>query len=126
MFYYLLVPLREYFIFFNVFRYITVRTALAGLTAFLICLIFGPWVIKMLRKYQIGEEISPDGPESHLEKRGTPSMGGILIIGATLIPVFLWGDLSNTYVRLAMITMLSFGLLGFLDDFKKIRAHHTP
>jgi phospho-N-acetylmuramoyl-pentapeptide-transferase len=121
MFYYLLVPLREYFIFFNVFRYITVRTALAGLTAFLICLIFGPWVIKMLRKYQIGEEISPDGPESHLEKRGTPSMGGILIIGATLIPVFLWGDLSNTYVRMAMITMLSFGLLGFLDDFKKIK-----
>jgi phospho-N-acetylmuramoyl-pentapeptide-transferase len=121
MFYYLLVPLREYFIFFNVFRYITVRTALAGLTAFLICLIFGPWVIRMLRKYQIGEEISPDGPESHLEKRGTPSMGGILIIGATLIPVFLWGDLSNTYVRLAMITMLSFGLLGFLDDFKKIK-----
>jgi phospho-N-acetylmuramoyl-pentapeptide-transferase len=121
MFYYLLVPLREYFIFFNVFRYITVRTALAGLTAFLICLIFGPWVIKMLRKYQIGEEISPDGPESHLGKKGTPSMGGILIIGATLIPVFLWGDLSNTYVRLAMITMLSFGLLGFLDDFKKIK-----
>jgi len=121
MFYYLLVPLREYFIFFNVFRYITVRTAMAGLTAFLICLIFGPWVIKMLRKYQIGEEISPDGPESHLEKRGTPSMGGILIIGATLIPVFLWGDLSNTYVRLAMSTMLLFGLLGFLDDFKKIK-----
>jgi phospho-N-acetylmuramoyl-pentapeptide-transferase len=121
MFYYLLVPLREYFIFFNVFRYITVRTALAGLTAFLICLIFGPWVIKMLRKYQIGEEISPDGPESHLEKRGTPSMGGILIIGATLIPVFLWGDLSNTYVRLAMITMLLFGLLGFFDDFLKIK-----
>jgi len=119
--YYLLVPLREYFIFFNVFRYITVRTALAGITAFLICLIFGPWVIKMLRKYQIGEEISPDGPESHLEKRGTPSMGGFLIIGATIIPAFLWGDLSNTYVRLAMSTMLLFGLLGFWDDFLKIK-----
>jgi phospho-N-acetylmuramoyl-pentapeptide-transferase len=121
MLYYLLVPLREYFIFFNVFRYITVRTALAGITAFLLCLIFGPWVIKMLKKYQIGEEISPDGPESHLEKRGTPSMGGILIIGATIIPAFLWGELSNTYVRLAMSTMLLFGLLGFWDDFLKIK-----
>ncbi len=121
MLYYLFVPLREYFIFFNVFRYITVRTALAGITAFLICLIFGPWVIKMLNKYQIGEEISPDGPASHLEKRGTPSMGGILIIGATIIPAFLWGDLSNTYVRLAMSTMLLFGLLGFWDDFLEIK-----
>ncbi len=121
MLYYLLVPLREYFIFFNVFRYITVRTALAGITAFLICLILGPWVIKMLNKYQIGEEISPDGPASHLEKRGTPSMGGILIIGATIIPALLWGDPSNTYVRLAMSTMLLFGLLGFWDDFLKIK-----
>jgi phospho-N-acetylmuramoyl-pentapeptide-transferase len=119
--YYLLVPLREYFIFFNVFRYITVRTALAGITAFLICLILGPWVIRMLDKYQIGEEISPDGPTSHLEKRGTPSMGGILIIGATIIPAFLWGDLSNSYVKLAMSTMLLFGLLGFWDDFLKIK-----
>ena len=121
MLYYLLVPLREYFIFFNVFRYITVRTALAGITAFLICLILGPWVIRMLNKYQIGEEISPDGPASHLEKRGTPSMGGILIIGATIIPAYLWGDLSNAYVRLAMSTMLLFGLLGFWDDFLKIK-----
>ncbi len=121
MLYYLLVPLREYFIFFNVFRYITVRTALAGITAFLICLILGPWVIRMLDKYQIGEEISPDGPTSHLEKRGTPSMGGILIIGATIIPVLFWGNLSNSYVRLAMSTMLLFGLLGFWDDFLKIK-----
>jgi phospho-N-acetylmuramoyl-pentapeptide-transferase len=121
MLYYLLVPLKEYFIFFNIFRYITVRTALAGITAFLICLIFGSWVIKMLKKYQIGEEIRPDGPKSHQEKRGTPSIGGILIIGATIIPVFLWGELSNTYVRLAMSTMLLFGLLGFWDDFLKIK-----
>lgn len=120
MLYYLLVPLKEYFIFFNVFRYITVRTALAGITALLITLILGPWLIKILKKYQIGEEIRPDGPESHLEKRGTPSMGGILIIGATIIPALLWGDLSNTYVRLAMATMLLFGLLGFWDDFLKL------
>ncbi len=120
MLYYLLVPLKEYLIFFNVFRYITVRTALAGITAFLVSLILGPWLIKMLKKYHIGEEIRPDGPESHLEKRGTPSMGGILIISATVIPTLLWGDLGNTYVRLAMSTMLLFGLLGFRDDFLKI------
>ncbi len=120
MLYYLLVPLRDYFIIFNVFRYITVRTALAGITALLISLILGPLLIKILKKYQIGEEIRPEGPESHLEKRGTPSMGGILIIGSTIIPAFLWGDLSNTYVRLAMATMLLFGLLGFWDDFLKI------
>ena len=120
MLYYLLVPLRYYFIIFNVFRYITVRTALAGITALLISLILGPLLIKILKKYQIGEEIRPEGPESHLEKRGTPSMGGILIIGSTIIPAFLWGDLSNTYVRLAMATMLLFGLLGFWDDFLKI------
>jgi len=120
MLYYLLVPLKDYFIIFNVFRYITVRTALAGITALLISLILGPLLIKILKKYQIGEEIRPEGPESHLEKRGTPSMGGILIIGSTIIPAFLWGDLSNTYVRLAMATMLLFGLLGFWDDFLKI------
>jgi len=120
MLYYLLVPLKEYLIFFNVFRYITVRTALAGITAFLVSLILGPWLIKMLKKHHIGEEIRPDGPESHLEKRGTPSMGGILIISATVIPTLLWGDLGNTYVRLAMSTMLLFGLLGFRDDFLKI------
>ena len=120
MLYYLLVPLKEYFIFFNVLRYITVRTALAGITAFLICVILGPWVIKMLKKYEIREEIRPDGPESHLEKRGTPSMGGILIICATVIPTLIWADLSNTYVRLVMFTMLLFGLLGFRDDFLKV------
>jgi phospho-N-acetylmuramoyl-pentapeptide-transferase len=120
MLYYLLVPLKKYFIFFNVFRYITVRTALAGITAFLICIFLGSWVIKILKKLQIGEQIRPDGPQSHFGKKGTPSMGGILIIAAALIPTLLWGDLGNTYVRLAMVTMLLFGLLGFWDDFLKI------
>ncbi|NOR53806.1 MAG: phospho-N-acetylmuramoyl-pentapeptide-transferase [Candidatus Aminicenantes bacterium] len=120
MLYYLLVPLKKYFIFFNVFRYITVRSALAGITALLIALILGPLLIKMLKKYKIGEEIRPEGPESHFEKRGTPSMGGILIIGATVFSTLLWGELTNSYVRLAMCTMLLFGLLGFWDDFLKI------
>ena len=121
MLYHLLVPLREYFIFFNVFRYITVRTALAGITALLFTLIFGSLVIRLLKKYQIGEEIRPDVPQTHTIKRGTPSMGGILIIGCTIIPTLLWGDLRNTYVWLAMATMACFGLLGFWDDYLKIK-----
>jgi len=121
MLYYLLVPLKEYFIFFNVFRYITVRTALAGITALLLSLILGPLLINFLKKYQIGEKIRADGPESHFEKKGTPSMGGILIIGSTLITTLLWGNLSNYYIWLAMATMLCFGLLGFWDDYLKIK-----
>lgn len=121
MLYYLLVPLREYFIFFNVFRYITIRTALAGITALLISIILGPVLIKFLKKYQLGEEIREDVPESHMGKRGTPSMGGILIIASTLIPTLLWGKLSEIYIWIAMATMLCFGLLGFWDDYLKIK-----
>ena len=121
MLYWLLIPLKEYSIFFNIFGYITVRTALAGMTALLISLILGPWIIKLLKKYQIGEAIREDGPKAHYEKKGTPSMGGILIIGATLISTLLWGNLKNTYVLLAMSTMFLFGLLGFWDDYLKIK-----
>jgi len=121
MLYWLLIPLKEYSIFFNVFGYITVRTALAGITALLISLILGPWIIKILKKYQIGEEIRTEGPKAHFEKKGTPSMGGILIIGATLISTLFWGNLKNTYVLLAMSTMFLFGLLGFWDDYLKIK-----
>jgi phospho-N-acetylmuramoyl-pentapeptide-transferase len=125
MLYWLLSPLKEHSILFNPFGYITVRTALAGITALLISLLLGSWVIKMLKKYQLGEEISPYGPESHLNKKGTPSMGGILIIGSTLIPTLLWADLSNTYVLLGMATMFLFGMLGFWDDFLKIKKHKS-
>ncbi|MBS3819161.1 phospho-N-acetylmuramoyl-pentapeptide-transferase [bacterium] len=121
MLYWLLVPLKKHFFFFNVFSYITVRTAMAGITAFLLTLILGPWVIKTLKKYQIKEELRPYSPETHTGKKGTPSMGGILIIFGSLFPTILWGDLSNTYVWLAMGTMFFFGLLGFEDDFLKIK-----
>ena len=120
MLYYLLVPLKDHFIFFNVFKYITVRTALSGVTALILCLFFGPMIIKLLKKKQIGEEIRAEGPKSHFDKKGTPSMGGLLIIGATLIPTLLWGDLANPYVEIAMFAMISFGLIGFLDDYLKI------
>ncbi|MFQ5721089.1 MAG: phospho-N-acetylmuramoyl-pentapeptide-transferase [Candidatus Aminicenantales bacterium] len=121
MLYYLLVPLKQYFIFFNVFRYITVRTALAGITALLMSFIFGPMLIKFLKKYHFGEEIRSDGPQSHLQKKGTPSMGGLLIIGSTIIPTLLWANLSDTYLWIAMATMICFGLLGFWDDYLKIK-----
>jgi len=123
--YWLLVPLREQFFFFNVFRYITVRTGLAGLTALALSLLIGGWLIRMLKTHQIGQEIRLEGPESHHAKKGTPSMGGVLIIGATLATTLLWGNLGNTYVRLAMATMFFFGLIGLLDDFLKIRRKQS-
>lgn len=125
MLYWLLVPLRKYFFFFNVFRYITVRTALAGITALLISFIAGPFLIKILKKYQIGQEIRPEGPQSHYNKKGTPSMGGILIIGSTLLPALLWGNLNNTYVWLSMLAMFFFGSIGFWDDYLKIKKKRS-
>jgi len=117
----ILVPLKKFFIFFNVFRYITVRTALAGITALLISMVLAPTLIRYLRKHQFGETIREVGPKTHFTKKGTPSMGGVLIIGATALSTLLWADLSNLYVWLAMATMLLFGGLGLLDDYLQIR-----
>jgi len=125
VFYWLLVPLREYSVFFNVFRYITVRTALAGVTAFVVSFIFGPLVIRQLKNRQVGQEIRAEGPQSHLAKKGTPSMGGILIIGSTIIPTLIWGNLENDYVWIAMATMLGFGAVGFLDDYLKVTRRRS-
>ncbi len=123
MLYIILVPLKKLFIFFNVFRYITVRTALSGITALLITLVLGPWLIKFLRKHQFGETIRELGPKSHYAKKGTPSMGGILIIGGTVLSTLLWADLSNLYIWLATATMILFGALGLLDDYLKIKKN---
>jgi len=123
--YWLLVPLRQYISVFNVFRYITLRTALAGITAMLISFAVGPWLIKLLKKNQIGQEIRLNGPQSHFNKKGTPSMGGVLIIGSTLIPTLLWGNLTNTYVLIAMFAMFFFGLIGFWDDYLKIKKKRS-
>jgi phospho-N-acetylmuramoyl-pentapeptide-transferase len=125
VFTWLLVPLKNTVSFFNFFHYITVRTALAGITALLLSLLFGPLFIRLLKKRQIGQEIRSDGPQSHFSKKGTPSMGGLLIIGATVIPTLLWGELSNTYVWLAMGTMVAFGLIGWLDDYLKFRRKRS-
>ncbi|MBU4203479.1 MAG: phospho-N-acetylmuramoyl-pentapeptide-transferase [Acidobacteria bacterium] len=120
MLYTLLFPLKDQIGLFNIFRYITVRSALAAATALLICLFLGPLLIRYLKKKQIGEEIRAEGPQSHFEKKGTPSMGGILIIFAAVIPTLLWADMRNSYVRIALFAMISFGLVGFLDDYLKI------
>jgi phospho-N-acetylmuramoyl-pentapeptide-transferase len=117
MLYQFLYPLHVDFSFFNLFRYITFRTIYSGLTAFLICLILGPFIIEKLSKMQIGQFIQSDGPQSHLDKQGTPTMGGILILFAVIISVLLWGNLSNHYINIVLLSLILFGFIGFIDDY---------
>ena len=119
MFYHLSLWLSEYISFFNLFRYITFRTIYASLTALLICLIFGPWMIRKLKEMQVGQPIRDDGPTSHFKKAGTPTMGGILIIGSMTISTLLWIDLTNLYVLMVLIVILTYALIGFIDDYRK-------
>jgi len=125
MLYHLLYPLHEYYAVFNVFRYITFRTAYASLTALLLCLLLGPWLIRLLRRSQIGQQIREEGPASHHIKAGTPTMGGVLIVVAIVVPTFLWADLRNRYVWIAMLATLLFGVVGFLDDYIKIKRQRS-
>jgi phospho-N-acetylmuramoyl-pentapeptide-transferase len=111
--------------FLNVFRYITVRTALASLSALFLGLMFGPWTIRRLRQMQIKQFIREEGPASHQSKAGTPTMGGILIVAATLIPALFWADLADPYVLLAIFAMLCFGAIGFADDYSKVVRRHN-
>jgi len=121
MFYYLFfVLLRRYFSPLNVFRYITVRTAYASLTALFLALVLGPWMIRKLRALEIGQFIRDEGPQRHHAKAGTPTMGGVLIVVATVVPTLLWADLSNAFVPLALLSMLAFAAIGFADDFSKV------
>jgi len=120
MFYHLLYPLHTIYSFFNVFRYITFRTIYAILTALLIGFIIGPWLIKKLRAFQIQQVVREDVPSRHMAKNGTPTMGGSMILAALLIPALLWSDLTNHYVWIVLLTTLGFGILGFLDDYKKV------
>jgi len=125
MLYHLLYSLHEVIPPFRVFRYITFRTAAAYLTALLICLVLGPWLIRRLRDFQVGQQIRRDGPASHMSKAGTPTMGGLLILVGILIPSLLWGNLANLYVWIAMAATLLFGLVGFLDDYSKIARRRS-
>ncbi|MEH0022733.1 MAG: phospho-N-acetylmuramoyl-pentapeptide-transferase [Desulfobacter sp.] len=117
MFYEFLYPLHEHFNALNIFRYITFRTIYGGLTAFLICFLLGPWVIRRLQRMQIGQIIQVDGPQSHMGKQGTPTMGGILILFSIFLTTLLWGNLSNHYVSILLLTVLLFGFIGFVDDY---------
>ena len=125
MLYYLLYPLHTVVSALNVTRYITFRTAAASLTSLLLGLLLGPWMIRKLREFQIGQVIRQEGPTSHRAKAGTPTMGGLLILAAALIPTLLWADLANVYIWIAVVSTASFGAIGFADDYLKItrRSH---
>jgi phospho-N-acetylmuramoyl-pentapeptide-transferase len=105
---------------FRVFRYLTFRTAFASGTALLIALFIGPWVIQKLRDFQIGQYVRDDGPQSHLKKSGTPTMGGVLIAIAILLPTVLWSDPANPFVWIVVFSTLAFGAIGFADDYIKV------
>ncbi len=120
MIYEFLYPLHTIFSFFNVFRYITFRTIFASITALLICLFVGSWLIRKLQSLQIGQHIRDDGPKSHHVKKGTPTMGGILIIIAVVISTILWANLSVNYIWLILLVTVGYGLIGFADDYRKL------
>jgi phospho-N-acetylmuramoyl-pentapeptide-transferase len=121
MLYYLLYHvLQKYFSPLNVFRYITVRTVYASLTAMFLALVFGPWLIRRLRELQIGQYIREEGPQEHKKKAGTPTMGGVLIVLSTSVPVLLWADLTNAFVLIALFALIGFSVIGFIDDFAKV------
>ena len=126
MLYHLLFPFHAQLPVLNVTRYITFRTAAASLTALAISLVLGPWMVRKLREFQIGQVIRAEGPQTHKPKAGTPTMGGLLILTAALLPTLLWADLTNIYVWIAVLTTAAFGAIGFADDYLKIvrRSHH--
>ena len=121
MLYSLLYNLHEWFSPMNVFRYITFRTSLAILTAMVFSLIFGPCIIRRLKRLSMTQQIRDDGPKTHMNKAGTPTMGGILIIVCILVSVFLWGDLKNIYIWVMIVSLAGFGFIGFLDDYLKVK-----
>ncbi|BBL34491.1 phospho-N-acetylmuramoyl-pentapeptide-transferase [Nitrosomonas stercoris] len=110
---------------FNVFGYITLRTMLAALTALSISFLIGPMMIRSLTAHKVGQSVRDDGPQSHLAKAGTPTMGGALILMAALITTLLWADLSNHYIWLVLLTTLGFGAIGWVDDYRKVTQHNS-
>jgi phospho-N-acetylmuramoyl-pentapeptide-transferase len=105
---------------FRVFGYVTSRTLFASLTSLFLCVLLGPWLIRKLREFQIGQHIREDGPKSHQKKAGTPTMGGILIVISIVVPTLLWADLRQLYVWIALFALLAFGAIGFIDDYAKV------
>src|SRR4051812_16334762 len=109
----------------NVFQYVTFRTAYASVTALLISLVFGRRVIQLLKNWNVGQQIREEGPQAHMAKRGTPTMGGVLIVGSVLISTLLWAKLSSLYVWVVMLATLFFGAIGFLDDYLKMAKRRS-
>ena len=124
MLYHLLYPLSHHVSYFNLFRYITFRSAGAAITALIISLILGPWLIRLLRQNQVKEEIRREGPQSHYAKAGTPTMGGLIILAAIIIPTLLWADLSNRFTLYMLLVTVWLGAIGFMDDYLKAIKHH--
>ena len=115
MLYHLLYPLSNNYKLFNIFKYLTFRTIYAMITALLVCFVLGPWIIRLLEGLQARQVIRTDGPESHLQKQGTPTMGGIMILSAIIIPTLLWADLTNPYIWTVLFITVGYGLIGFID-----------
>ena len=105
---------------FNVFNYITLRAVLAALTALIISFIVGPWMIRKLTTLKVGQPVRDDGPQTHLVKAGTPTMGGALILASVIITTLLWADLTNRYVWISQLTLVGFGIIGWVDDWRKV------
>jgi phospho-N-acetylmuramoyl-pentapeptide-transferase len=123
MLYHVLLPMVDRISGLGVVQFITFRTAAASLTALVISLLLGPWVIRRLRQFQIGQVVRQDGPASHKPKAGTPTMGGLLILVAVFVPTLLWSNLRNAYVWIAVVSTLAFGAIGFVDDYLKVKRH---
>src|SRR5260370_42580988 len=118
MLYYLLYRvLQPYFSPLNVFRYITVRTVYASLTAMFLAFVFGPWLIRRLRDLQIGQYIREEGPQGHQKKAGTPTMGGVLIVLSTAEPTVLWAELTNPFILLSLFALIGLAIIVFIDDY---------
>jgi len=119
MFYSIFYSLTDSISFFNIFRYITFRTAAATLTGLLVTIILAPLIMKLLKRHYVTEKIREEGPKTHYGKEGTPTMGGVIILGAMIIPTVLWADLSNRFVQLILLVTVWLGMLGFIDDYMK-------
>jgi phospho-N-acetylmuramoyl-pentapeptide-transferase len=125
MFYYLYLKFHAQFHFLNLFRYVTFRTAYASLTALFLSMFLGPYLIRRLKKFQIGQYIREDGPEAHQSKAGTPTMGGVLINLCIVVPTLMWADLRNPFIWLALGVTVAFAAIGFWDDYQKLRRRQN-
>ncbi len=125
MLYHIFYPLATNVKLFNIFKYLTFRTIYAMITALIVCFVLGPWIIRRLESLQARQVIRTDGPESHLQKQGTPTMGGVIILAAIVIPTLLWADLTNQYIWITLFITVGYGAIGFVDDYRKIVKKDT-